>query len=268
MISNLVNYKKSPTDRPSYTIVFHTLYSHRNGELIAQKLRAFHVDIFVVIAYHAEGDNWYSECRLVPPTILSSELLDPPFSKSLYPVRLADSIYHLQHKHDLWPSTTTYAVAVGMGGRWYVPLYADFAPNSPGNYSLGQKCRPRKPTEEDQITNIAEACTNPSLNNTFQLDTQFQALVAYNKKERLFFTYDSASTLRTKLCSTKANMTDLKYTLAAADIQFEDANNNCGYGSFPRLRMLKKLAQFFAFTYTSSAQRRPCLALKEDDARG
>ncbi|XP_065307374.1 uncharacterized protein [Dermacentor albipictus] len=268
MISNLMKFKKSPTDRPSYTIIFHTLYSHLNGELVAQKLRAFHVDIFVVIAYHAEADNWYTDCRLIPPTILSSELLDPPFSNSLYPVRLADSIYHLHHKHYLWPSTTTYAVAVGLGGRWYVPLYSDFAPNDPGNYTLGQKCRPRKPTEDDQIANIAEACKNPALNNTFQLDREFQALVAYNKTERLFFTYDSASSLRYKLCTTKANMTDLKYTLAAADVQFEDASNTCGYGSFPRLRMLKKLAEFFAFRYTSRTQRTSCLELKEDDARG
>ncbi|KAH6936865.1 hypothetical protein HPB50_023807 [Hyalomma asiaticum] len=133
--------------------------------------------------------------------------------------------------------------------------------SEPGNYSLGHKCRPRKPTE-DQITNIAEACTNPALNNTFQVDSQFEAVVAYNKTERLFFTYDSASNLRAKLCRTKANMTSLKYTLAAADIQFEDANNDCGYGAFARLHMLKKLAQFFAFKYKSSSQRRACMAIK------
>ncbi|KAH6936864.1 hypothetical protein HPB50_023806 [Hyalomma asiaticum] len=39
MISSLMDYKKSPTDRPSYTIIFHTLYSNRNGELVAEKLR-------------------------------------------------------------------------------------------------------------------------------------------------------------------------------------------------------------------------------------
>ncbi|XP_049268941.1 uncharacterized protein LOC119382045 [Rhipicephalus sanguineus] len=262
MISSLMYYKKSPTDRPSYTIIFHTLYSDRNGELVAQRLRASPVDIFVVIAYHAEADNWYTDCRLIPPTILSSDLLDSPFSKSLYPVRLADSIYHLQHRHDLWPSTTTYAVAVGMGGRWYTPFYVDYIPDKPGNYSLGQKCRPRKPTEDDQITNIAEACTDPSLNNTFEVDTLYEALVAYNKTERLFFTYDSASNLRAKLCRTRGNMTSLKYTLAAADIQYEDASNACGYGSFPRLRMLKKLAEFFAFQYRSSSERRECMRIK------
>ncbi|KAL3224101.1 hypothetical protein MRX96_026686 [Rhipicephalus microplus] len=220
MISSLMYYKKSPKDRPSYTIIFHTVYSNRNGELIAEKLRAFPVDIFVVIAYHTEADNWYTDCRLIPPTILSSDLLDSPFNKSLYPVRLADSIYHLQHRHELWPSTTTYAVAVGLGGRWYTPYHSDFIPDKPGNYSLGHRCRPRKPTEDDQITNIAE------------------------------------------LCRTKANMTKLKYTLAAGDVQYEDASNACGDGSFPRLRMLKKLAHFFAFTYKSSSERHRCMSIK------
>ncbi|XP_049269057.1 uncharacterized protein LOC119381395 isoform X2 [Rhipicephalus sanguineus] len=60
------------------------------------------------------------------------------------------------------------------------------------------------------------------------------------------------------LCETKENMTQLRYTFAAVNIQFEDAKGYCGYGEFPRLRALKVLARFFAFEYTSPDNATAC----------
>ncbi|KAH6936871.1 hypothetical protein HPB50_023813 [Hyalomma asiaticum] len=61
-----------------------------------------------------------------------------------------------------------------------------------------------------------------------------------------------------EMCHAKANATRISYALAAQDIQFDDPSGDCGYGPYPRLHMMKKLSEFFAFNYTSSAQEKKC----------
>ncbi|KAL3251881.1 hypothetical protein MRX96_055015 [Rhipicephalus microplus] len=102
------------------------------------------------------------------------------------------------------------------------------------------------------------AVKDPNYNSTFSVDSVFQALFAYDKTDGWFFTYDSASTLRFKLCETKVNVTDLQYSIVADDIQYEDFKNVCGYESYSRLRVLKKLAAFLVENFTLPSQHGAC----------
>ncbi|XP_072143683.1 uncharacterized protein [Dermacentor andersoni] len=148
-----------------------------------------------------------------------------------------------------------------MGGRHYFPLYPDSLDGTPGNFSLGHRCTPTNLPESKQIGSIGEVCKDPVYNSTFYLDTTFQALVAYDKAKARLFTYDSASSLRYKLCETKRNATDISYTIVAENIQFEDATNECGYGPFSRLRTLKALAHFFFDDYSDATFRDACVSV-------
>ncbi|XP_049522139.1 uncharacterized protein LOC125944816 [Dermacentor silvarum] len=159
-----------------------------------------------------------------------------------------------------------YAVSAGMAGRWYQPCdQGAMSSHGPTGYSLGNTCghlcKKFKVLRQNQITDIAKACIQPAFNNSFYVDTQFHALVSYNVRQELVFTYDSPENLRSKLCISKKNATNVKYTFAAVDIELEDAHGICGYGPFPRLHMLKKLAAFFAFNYTSAKKVTECMAV-------
>ncbi|XP_072143653.1 uncharacterized protein [Dermacentor andersoni] len=159
-----------------------------------------------------------------------------------------------------------YAVALGMAGRWYAPCdHGYMSSTGPTGYSLGNKCggacNQGKLLREHQITEISRACSRPPYNNSFYEDRVFQARVTYDITAGLVFTYDSPRNLRNKLCKAKTNATNVKYTFAAADIQLEDPNGTCGYGPFPRLYMLKKLAAFFADNYTSAGREGQCRAV-------
>ncbi|KAL1467714.1 hypothetical protein MTO96_041986 [Rhipicephalus appendiculatus] len=136
--------------------------------------------------------------------------------------------------------------------------------NRPANYSLGHRCgfacQKHKITAENQITSIAKACMQPTYNASFYLDTTFESLVAFDVKEGVIFTYDSASNLRSKICRAKKSATNVTNLMAAVDIQFEDYNNTCGHGSYPRLYALRQLSAFLSYRYTSPDKEADCLS--------
>ncbi|XP_049269060.1 uncharacterized protein LOC125757523 [Rhipicephalus sanguineus] len=195
---------------------------------------------------------------MVPPTITSRRLLQHVPRKA-YPVRLGNTIWSLARDSGHWPPNITFAVSLGMAGRWYRPKYPDNMLNRPGNYTLGFPCATEEHSPGGQMVNITEACIDQRYSGNFQYDIAYKSEFTYNKNEKWLFTYDTARALRLKLCETKKNMTHFRYTFAAVNIQFEDAKDYCGYGEFPRLRALKLLAHFFAFNYTSPDMEQACL---------
>ncbi|XP_037505163.1 uncharacterized protein LOC119381395 isoform X1 [Rhipicephalus sanguineus] len=215
MISALMNDKKQSAHRPSYTILHFPLLEPQWSGRIARQLSIYPVDIFVAVAHHPEPDYMYTDCHMVPPTIASRNVLRH-VPKNAYPVRLGNTIWSLTYDSDHWPPNITFAVSLGMAGRWYRPKYPDHVPGRADNYALGFPCATEEHSPRGQMVNVTE------------------------------------------LCETKENMTQLRYTFAAVNIQFEDAKGYCGYGEFPRLRALKVLARFFAFEYTSPDNATAC----------
>nr|XP_054926328.1 uncharacterized protein LOC129384751 [Dermacentor andersoni] len=190
---------------------------------------------------------------MVPPTIRSTQLLSL-YIQDEYPIRLDTIIAGLTSKVTLWPDAV-FALALGMGGRWYVPK------DPPANVSLGDECAHDHYPAGDQIVSITKACSNQGFNSTFYYDGTYEASVAYDSSKNWLFTYDSALSLRTKLCGSKRAAVDVNYTLAAVNIQFEDYMNICGFGPYHRLTMLKAIADFLSRNYTSAAQEHACKAL-------
>lgn len=260
VFSTMIHKKRDESNRPSYVILHFPVYSEQWAVKTANMLRGYSIDVFVAIGHHADTDSLYTRCNMVPPTILSEGLLKRDLLRSEYPVRLARTLASLASKASLWPSTYSFAVTLGIEGRWYRPKSPDTTTGIPGNYSLGKRCAMTTPPS-GQLGSISEVCKNPNYNSTFYFDKKFKALVAYNKTERWLFTYDSALALRLKLCEANLNALSLKYSLAAVNIEFEDAKDDCGFGPFHRLQQLKALAAFLSNNYTSPASESACRSL-------
>ncbi|XP_070390834.1 uncharacterized protein [Dermacentor albipictus] len=266
MITKIMNDKRHYKLRPSYTILHNWLLYRGHAQFIGEALRHVPVDIFVVNVHHDEPDINSVNCRMVPPTILTADVLEDVRRDMFYGIRMGTSISLLAATQQPWPSNMMYAMSLGMAGRWYAPCdRGSLTRRGPAGFALGKKCggacNQEKLLPEDQITDIARACSRPAFNNSFYQDRTFNALVTYDDPAGLVFTYDSPRNLRTKLCKAKKNATSLQYTFVAADIQLEDAHGICGYGPFPRLYMLKKLAAFFAYNYTSAGKETQCRAV-------
>ncbi|XP_075543612.1 uncharacterized protein LOC142578077 [Dermacentor variabilis] len=142
-----------------------------------------------------------------------------------------------------------------MGGRWYVPK------NPPANISLGDECAHDHYPAGNQIVSITKVCSTQGFNSPSYHDGTYEASVAYDSSRNWLFTYESAVSLRSKVCKSKRKTVDVDYTLAAVNIQFEDFMNNCGFGLYHRLTMLKAVAGFLTQNYTSAAKEHACMAL-------
>ncbi|XP_054930552.2 uncharacterized protein [Dermacentor andersoni] len=261
MLFNLMTDKNDNVNRPSYIIHSFPLYSPRNFPAIGQALRNLSVDVFIAVGYYSDQDNRYNTCRMIPPTRLNKKYL-PPDLDSTYSVRLDDVISSLTVNPAAWTPTTSFAVSVGIEGRWYQPKDRDYDIYGPGNYQLGLRCGnalPRGLTK--QTSDIALACRDHRYKNSFKLNAFYQAMWGFDKPDGFLFTFDSAETLRSKLCEAKSNVTATKFYIVAAGIGGEDHLNTCGFGALSRLRMLKALAHFFAYNYTSAAQKSACLSV-------
>ncbi|KAH6936869.1 hypothetical protein HPB50_023811 [Hyalomma asiaticum] len=130
-------------------------------------------------------------------------------------------ITNLASNYHHWPSSTMCAVSLDMGGRWYEPCDPPGFDTPPLEYKLGKKC--------------GYSCMKQKVLK----DTQITEIA--------------------RLCRAKVNATNVQYTFVAVNIDMEDGNGTCGYGPFPRLNMLKNLAEFFAFNYTSAAKVSECM---------
>ncbi|XP_072143655.1 uncharacterized protein [Dermacentor andersoni] len=262
MLFDLMKDKHDNVNRPSYIILSFPLYSPGNFPAIGKALRNLSVDIFIAVGYHSYRDNNFVDCRMVSPTLLNKQLL-PPDIYSIYSVRLAEVMSSLTVNPAAWPPTTSFGVSVGMQGRWYKPKDRDYDPNGPGNYQLGKPCANELPLGfTKQTSDIIWACRNHGYNKTFKIDQTFQAMVGYDKQFGFLVTFDTAETLRSKLCEAKSTAPAAKFYIAAAAIGAEDHVNACGFGALTRLRMLKALTYFFAYNYTSAAQKSACLLVK------
>ncbi|KAK8765296.1 hypothetical protein V5799_032094 [Amblyomma americanum] len=102
------------------------------------------------------------------------------------------------------------------------------------------------------------ACKDAKYKATLYYDDTYDGAVAYDKTDKWLFAYDNVKALRTKLCTTGRYVARPKLNFAAIDVQFEDANNDCGSGAFARLHFLKALAKFFHGNYTPPAPLAAC----------
>ncbi|KAL1479216.1 hypothetical protein MTO96_052041 [Rhipicephalus appendiculatus] len=159
MVSALMNDKKDSLSRPSYTILHFPLLQPQWSVVVARQLRIYPVDIFVAVAHHTEPDYLYADCHMVPPTIFSRRLLQH-VPANAYPVRLGNTVWSLAYDSDKWPPNITFAISLGMAGRWYRPKYPDnHSPLSiTGNYTLGFPCATEEHSPRGQMVNVTELC--------------------------------------------------------------------------------------------------------------
>ncbi|XP_075543909.1 uncharacterized protein LOC142578404 [Dermacentor variabilis] len=198
MLFNLMKDKHDNVNRPSYIILSFPLYAAGNFPDIGKALRNPSVDIFIAVGYHSDRDNNYADCHMVSPTLLSPRLL-PSNLYSIYSVRLVSVMHTLTKNRAAWTPTTSFAVSVGLEGRWYRPKDRDHDPNGPGNYQLGMPCANELPFGlTKQTSEIMLACRDQRYNKTFKIDQTFEAMVGFDKQHGFLFTFDTAETLRAK----------------------------------------------------------------------
>ncbi|KAH7973523.1 hypothetical protein HPB49_002094 [Dermacentor silvarum] len=142
----------------------------------------------------------------------------------------------------------TMAVSVGLYGRWYKPSNGKTMVTSQRKkYSVQQECAH---ITEFQLGNIADVCKSQNYQKTYY-DEAHHAMVAYNEDLERMFVYDDENALNAKLCTAKGFYHNLKYGVAAYNLEYADGTDVCGAGEYPRIRALRRITKSLANAFVS-----------------
>ncbi|KAL3201756.1 hypothetical protein MRX96_012275 [Rhipicephalus microplus] len=117
------------------------------------------------------------------------------------------------------------------------------------------------------MAGIATVCRNPKYDRILKSEEMSCSYVV-DRKEAMTFVYDTPSTLRYKLCLTKRNATGLHYGITAARLEYSDAFDHCGLGTFPMLTAVKRTLMFFEEKYYSPDAYEECLSTDSSTEEG
>ncbi|KAL1443559.1 hypothetical protein MTO96_030296, partial [Rhipicephalus appendiculatus] len=87
MLSTLMNDKKDPVHRPSYTMLHYPLIFLSMVPSVTRIVSDYPIDVLVAIG-HMTNNDASSGCRMVPPVLYSADLLEPNFLNITYRIRL------------------------------------------------------------------------------------------------------------------------------------------------------------------------------------
>ncbi|XP_075526589.1 uncharacterized protein LOC142558327 [Dermacentor variabilis] len=91
-------------------------------------------------------------------------------------------------------------------------------------------------------------------------DENVHAQVMYSRHLERVFVYDDAYDMRIKLCFAKRYASGYQYGIAAFDMEYADTNNDCGNGSYRRLRTLRKTLDFLKVAYNTTGVLKNCVS--------
>ncbi|XP_070392192.1 uncharacterized protein [Dermacentor albipictus] len=117
MITKIMNDKRHYKLRPSYTILHNWLLYPGDARSIGMALSDVPVDIFVVNVHHDEPDINSVNCRMVPPTILTADVLEDVPRNWFYGIRMACSRPALNnsfYQDRMFNALVTYDITAGL----------------------------------------------------------------------------------------------------------------------------------------------------------
>ncbi|XP_077491859.1 uncharacterized protein LOC144102468 [Amblyomma americanum] len=242
-------------------------------QTIGQELKSVFTPDAIVILGHmsfqpyaisSEIPNF--RCIILPPNIY--QIPAPvrslaPYAHTYYEgCRLAECL-RTQHKLQV-----PIGVSLTLKGRWWVPLTDDekSAPSAIGSYGLYKECALRS-FDQDALPGVVCNMTNANYTKNVQLDQDAQSLTAYDKGPgfKQTFAFDNHQTYRQKLCDAKYNLTQVVFTVAAYDVNYDSVTMSCQrtqvFGRYVRTVRLRRIGRFLNDNYTDSSKHASCLAL-------
>ncbi|KAH7974153.1 hypothetical protein HPB49_010573 [Dermacentor silvarum] len=198
----------------------------------------FQPDAVVLVGHLSSRRSEEETCEILAPTTLVH------FARHASP-SLRDA-HDTVRKLDSRGIRAALFVSLAMFGRWYKPRYQNpesrARSGSLRGFGFLQKCRH---DSGDVLGSHVQVCRDSAYTIAYHKEEP-QGAVAYYRGAGKLLAYDNPESLRRKLCAARSNVTAVKYGFTAFNVEYEDATNRCGEGSFSRLRALKDLLNAFA----------------------
>ncbi|XP_065296152.1 uncharacterized protein [Dermacentor albipictus] len=244
---------------PLYTAFTASMYTETLFNNFTTLFKTVFAPDFLILYGHffAEDQSW-PDCQIVPPTF------DTPPESGGYIFSLKTAHSNAKELQRVGIPALTVAVSVAMFGRWYKPRHANEpgAAGGPGSYSLFSMCEPTG--DDEQLGSVTQACRLPMWSSRVY-STEHHSEYCYDMNMERIFTFDTATTLREKLCLQKARVGSVNYALAAFNLEYADGRGECGEGDFSELRALRRLVDENFSDDDCAAIRQPSEQTASDD---
>nr|XP_054924200.1 uncharacterized protein LOC129383602 [Dermacentor andersoni] len=222
----------------------------------------FNPHLLISLGHYRFGDNTVKDCAIMPPTRHPFDTPPDDITNS-YNYDLATTVYSIREFY-LKTMNIRGLVSVTMKGRWTVPLSSD-------KVDFFSRCL-SDPTA-NSFGSYTEVCPRTSSEPGDKNRTQFTysdqhcAMITYIPSINRAFVYDNEEGLAVKLCSAKSDYPELKFGIAAFDIEYDDYDNKCAslnmYGRNSRLKQLKMVVDYFRGHSNHNFKEEACRVLWE-----
>lgn len=217
---------------------------------IREKMReVYQPDLFIGHGHYTFVDKTRLFCRMVPPTTTVRN-----FSQTWeYPYDLGTVVRDM-HTMKKWEAKALWMISVTMKGRWATAAEA-------GTPKLGDPCLYND--HSGRFGSYREVCNHDVFSSNLQYDYKYDAMYVVTGSR--IFSYDNEVSFGRKLCSVKAENAELRFGIAAYDLEYDDSYGNCVLQNvynegFSRLRALRRIVDYFK-TFTSEDMQSGCLKL-------
>ncbi|XP_075724536.1 uncharacterized protein LOC142767194 [Rhipicephalus microplus] len=207
--------------------------------------------IFISVGHYDKGDNTFTDCHVMPPTVLSRPA-EVAAENSSYEYDLTSAAAGFDRLVIAGDSSIR-ATSVTMKGRWTVLEEGEQAQflatcvHDPSAESFGE---------------VAKVCEDPSF-EPMSRNSQLYGTLTYNISH--VFAFDDEAAFQQKLCRLKADRSSQYFGIAVFDLEYEDFSNACdpanSHGAFARLKALRRIIDFFKTNFKKPSDRAACLNL-------
>ncbi|XP_049523130.1 uncharacterized protein LOC119454297 isoform X1 [Dermacentor silvarum] len=228
----------------------------------------FTPSMVISLGHYRFGDNTVKNCVIMPPTRHPFDLPPDDIARD-YNYDLSTAVFSIRELYHKRASSRG-LVSVTMKGRWTVPM-------SPDHVDFFSRCL-SDPSSKSDFGSYTEVCADArsasGVRNKVQLtfSSKHCAMLTYNPSTKRAFVYDNEDALALKLCSAKDQDRELKFGIAAYDIDYDDYENQCGflnkYGRHSRLKQLKMIIDYFRTQSGPPFNEEACRVFGAGDGRG
>ncbi|XP_070385042.1 uncharacterized protein [Dermacentor albipictus] len=204
--------------------------------------------MFIAIGHLSFSDASFHDCTILPP---NNVFLLPPNVTYVHDLR--ESMERLRSIGKLIRGLSL-SLSVGLSGRYYNPSPRSSAVASTADYGLFANCSDFSGPFYDDPAN---ACTSANGGDWEAISNDsFLFTAVYSKRLQRTLTYDMAELIQYKVCGSKTNFTDVHFSLAAYDVNFDSSPEACeeiglSAGAFRRLSTIRPLSNYLLSRYES-----------------
>ncbi|KAH7948724.1 hypothetical protein HPB49_001327 [Dermacentor silvarum] len=205
----------------------------------------FRPHLFISMAHISYRDADRPDCTILPASVHH------------YPSGVQPTYGHTMYLEDEQVFTSM-AVGVTMKGRWYQVSN----PASSGSYGLFQSCTTFGESQDFAPAEVCKASTYNSLTRNYDYDRTFFVGFTYNTSTERVLVFDSKRAIKNKFCDLKQHYMNLKYGVAAYDVEFDAPRYVCALlgidGPYSRVDVLTRLRDYISQNYTNAASKADC----------